>query len=337
MAENRIIDARSNILASMQTSDQTRREREAWAALAPASRRRYQSALRKLNRWTEQHAAGAASAPDLLCDFLEAEAAAGRINGLPIVLSALTFWQRAAGLPLTARDPMVRNCLRRLKRSAPSPRQAAALGAHELARIRETALQPRRGRLGRWEERLEVQLRAQVDVALCHLVSDAGLRRSEAARLEWSDFTEWDDGSGRLRIAPSKGHDEQVVYITPLTATYLRELRMMQGVLDEGAPEYGLMRPARTTGPGIKPFENRALIFRLSAAQIAKRIQQACDQAGLVGPYSGHSGRVGMAQRMVRAGAPLPAVQRQGRWKSPAMPARYTRNEDAGQAARWLA
>ena len=97
------------------------------------------------------------------------------------------------------------------------------------------------------------------------------------------------------------------------------------------------MRPARTTGPDIKPFENKALIFRLSAAQIAKRIQQACDQAGLVGPYSGHSGRVGMAQRMVRAGAPLPAVQRQGRWKSPAMPARYTRNEDAGQAARWLA
>ncbi|MCY3994351.1 MAG: hypothetical protein OXF50_24220 [Caldilineaceae bacterium] len=40
---------------------------------------------------------------------------------------------------------------------------------------------------------------------------------------------------------------------------------------------------------------------------------------------------------MVRAGAPLPAVQRQSRWKSPAMPARYTKNEDAGQAARWLA
>ena len=336
MSGNPVIDARRTILAPMQRSDQTRREREAWAALAPSSRRRYQSALRKLRRWTERHAAGAASGPDLLCDFLEAEAAAGRVNGLPIVLSALTFWQRAAGQPLTARDPMVGHCLSRLRRNAPSPRQAAALGAHELARIRETALQPRRGRLGRWEERLEVQLRAQVDIALCHLASDAGLRRAEAARLEWSDYTEWDDGSGRLRIAPSKGHDEQVVYITPTAAAYLYDLRMMQEVLDEGAPEFGLMRPARTTGPDIKPFENKALIFRLSAAQIAKRIQQACDQAGLVGPYSGHSGRVGMAQRMVRAGAPLPAVQRQGRWKSPAMPARYTRNEDAGQAARWL-
>ena len=220
MAENQITDARRTILALMQTSDQSRREREAWAALAPSSRRRYQSALRKLRRWTERHASGAASGPDLLCDFLEAEAAAGRVNGLPIVLSALTFWQRAAGQPLTARDPMVGHCLSRLRRNAPSPRQAAALGAHELARIRETALQPRRGRLGRWEERLEVQLRAQVDVTLCHLASDAGLRRSEAARLEWSDFTEWDDGSGRLRIAPSKGHDEQVVYITPYAVAF---------------------------------------------------------------------------------------------------------------------
>ena len=236
MGENQITDARRTILAPMQPGSETRREREAWASLAPASRRRYRSALRKLRSWTEKHAAGAASAPDLLCDFLEAEAAAGRINGLAIVISALTFWQRAAAQPLTAKDPMVGHCLSRLRRDAPSPRQAAALGEHELAQIRATALNPRRGRLGRWEERLEVQLRAQVDVALCHLASDAGLRRSEAARLQWPDFTEWDDGSGRLRIAPSKGHDEQVVYITPFAAAYLRDLRMMQEVLDEWRP-----------------------------------------------------------------------------------------------------
>ena len=86
-------------LAPMQPGNETRREREAWASLAPASRRRYRSALRKLRNWTEKHAAGAASAPDLLCNFLEAEAAAGRINGLAIVLSALTFWQRAPAPP----------------------------------------------------------------------------------------------------------------------------------------------------------------------------------------------------------------------------------------------
>ena len=186
MNENPIIDARTTILAPIQPAHETRREREAWASLAPSSRRRYRSAVRKLRHFTEKHAASAASGPDLLCNFLEAEAADGRINGLGILLSALTFRQRAAGQPLTVTDPMVGYCLKRLRQNAPSPRQAAALGAYELEQIRATALNPRRGRLGRWEERLEVQLRAQVDVALCQTVSDAGLRRSEAAKLIWS-------------------------------------------------------------------------------------------------------------------------------------------------------
>ena len=63
MAENPLIDARRTILAPMQKSDQTRREREAWAALAPSSRRRYRSALRKLRRWTERHAPAPRPAP----------------------------------------------------------------------------------------------------------------------------------------------------------------------------------------------------------------------------------------------------------------------------------
>ncbi|MDE0071915.1 MAG: hypothetical protein OXO48_19540 [Caldilineaceae bacterium] len=138
--------------------------------------------------------------------------------------------------------------------------------------------------------------------------------------------------SGRLLVAPSKGHDEQVVYITPFAVASLRDLRMMQEVLDDGAPEFGLMRPARTTGPDIKPFENKARIFRLSAAQSASgRPATRPDSAAPTAAT-----RAASAWRMVRAGAPLPGVQRQGRWKSPAMPARYTRNEDAGQAARWL-
>ena len=51
---------------------------------------------------------------------------------------------------------------------------------------------------------------------------------------------------------------------------------------------------------------------------------------------SGHSGRVGLARRMARAGAPDSAIMRQVRWSSSAMVARYTRGESAGDAARWL-
>ena len=51
---------------------------------------------------------------------------------------------------------------------------------------------------------------------------------------------------------------------------------------------------------------------------------------------SGHSGRVGLARQMARAGAPDSAIMRQVRWSSSAMVARYTRGESAGDAARWL-
>ena len=39
---------------------------------------------------------------------------------------------------------------------------------------------------------------------------------------------------------------------------------------------------------------------------------------------------------MTRRGAPLQAVQTHGRWKSPSMPARYTRSEKALEALEWL-
>ena len=52
--------------------------------------------------------------------------------------------------------------------------------------------------------------------------------------------------------------------------------------------------------------------------------------------FSGHSGRIGMARRMVAAGAPNAAVQRQGRWKHGDMVARYTRGEAAGEVVKWL-
>ena len=58
-------------------------------------------------------------------------------------------------------------------------------------------------------------------------------------------------------------------------------------------------------------------IFRLGAAQIGRRIARACAQAGLLGEFSGHSPRVGMAVRMARRGAPLQAIQRQGRSSGP--------------------
>ena len=77
-------------------------------------------------------------------------------------------------------------------------------------------------------------------------------------------------------------------------------------------------------------------VFGLSMSQISRRVDSMARAAGLGEGYSGHSGRVGLAIRMTRRGAPLQAVQTHGRWKSPSMPARYTRSEKALEALEWL-
>ena len=57
-------------------------------------------------------------------------------------------------------------------------------------------------------------------------------------------------------------------------------------------------------------------MFGLTGETLANRVRVAAEAAGLGDGFSGHSGRIGMARRMVAAGAPNAAVQRQGRWKN---------------------
>ena len=86
-------------------------------------------------------------------------------------------------------------------------------------------------------------------------------------------------------------------------------------------------------GDGADPA---APVFGLTDETLANRIRAAARAAGLGEDFSGHSGRIGMARRMVAAGAPNAAVQNQGRWKHSDMVARYTCGEVAGEALKWL-
>ena len=102
--------------------------------------------------------------------------------------------------------------------------------------------------------------------------------------------------------------------IIPETLEALKQLHQDSDVMpDSDAPESGL-----------------------SMSQISRRVDVMARAAGLGDEYSGHSGRVGLAIRMTRRGTPLQAVQTHGRWKSPSMPARYTRSEKALEALEWL-
>ena len=151
---------------------------------------------------------------------------------------------------------------------------------------------------------------------LASVLSDAGLRISEAASLRWHDVLDAENGAGLVYIERSKtdqtGEGAYVV-ITPDTLVALKRLRQ-----DSGA------------------WTDEELVFGLSMSQISPRVDSMARAAGLGDRYSGHSGRVGLAIRMIRRGAPLQAVQTHGRWTSPSMPARYTRSEKALEALEWL-
>ena len=150
--------------------------------------------------------------------------------------------------------------------------------------------------------------RGRVDVALASVLSDAGLCVSEAAQFRWRDVIDAEDGTGLVHIERSKTDQEgegAFVAITPETYEALKQLRQDSRVMpDADAP-----------------------VFGLSMSQISRRVVNMARAAGLGDGYSSHSGRVGLAIRMTRRGAALQAVQTHERWKSPQMPARYTRGE----------
>lgn len=77
----------------------------------------------------------------------------------------------------------------------------------------------------------------------------------------------------------------------------------------------------------------QAPVFELSPQQIGRRVNAAAKAAGLGEGFTGHSGRVGMAQDLANTGTELPALMTAGRWKNSKMPVRYTERQAAGRGA----
>ena len=132
----------------------------------------------------------------------------------------------------------------------------------------------------------------------------------QAAALTWGDVDLWVDGTGRFTVQKGKNQVEPAtVAVTAVTAHALREIR-------------------------TDDVDREALVSGLTGEALAERVRAATRATGLgdgFSGHSGHSGRIGMARRMVSAGAPNAAVQRQGRWKHGDMVARYTRARRQGR------
>ena len=144
-------------------------------------------------------------------------------------------------------------------------------------------------------------------LAIVRLMFDAQLRRSEAAAVMWEHITEEADGSGRLFIPRSKTDQSGKGAIQWLSQDTMAALQKL-------------------------PVVGKS-VFGLSDSAIYRRIRAVAAKAGLKGSFSGHSPRVGMAQDQCENGASLVEMQISGRWKSPAMPAKYSENQAAARGA----
>ena len=230
---------------------------------------------------------------------------------LRVAASAIAFAHRAAGLDNPCARPQVKRTLRgATRRAGRSQRQAEALTAEALAVIESTARIARPARGGQLESPQTAQERGDLEVALIRLMRDAMLRVSEAAALTWQDMQTLPDGTGRLLIRRSKTDPDGEGFVAFLSAQTMAAIKLMTN----GA-----------TGSDS--------MFGLNPGQIARRIKKAAQTAGLGDGFSGHSPRVGMARDLVRAGTELPSLMIAGRWRTPAMPAHYARNETAGRGA----
>ena len=285
------------------------------AARAPATRRTYRSLWSAFADWGAGRGIEVLPAtPEAVAAFLAERAEAGAsLSTIQITRAAIA----AAHIDANLDDPCVHAGVRRTMRGlsrtlGTAARQAAPLSGEVAAVIRFTACRPRIGRGGREESQKVAEQRGLVDIAIVSVMRDALLRRSEAAALTWRDVELQPDGSGRLFIQRSKTDqmaEGRVLYLSPQT---MADLNAIRGLRDVG-PE--------------------SRVFGLSAGTIGKRITKACEAAGLVGDYRGHSPRVGMAQDLAAHGAELPSLMEAGRWTSPTMPARYTRSQAAGRGA----
>ena len=142
------------------------------------------------------------------------------------------------------------------------------------------------------------------------VMRDGMLRVSEAAVLTWRDIANEADGTGRLLIRRSKTDADGEGAVAFLSVPTMEALRLIC---------------SSKVGAGS--------VFGLRPNQISRRIKQAAQAAGLGDGFSGHSPRVGMARDLARTGIELPSLMNAGRWRTPAMPAHYTRNETAGKGA----
>ena len=309
--------------AGLTTADLARLRHSLDSSVSDNTKKMYNSAWRGFESWTQARGALALPAsPPLVAAYLAHLAEESQMSVATIRLhkAALAAVHKAAGHADPTDNEAVRQIMKGIARAhGKAQKQAKPLTAEALAAVKATAKSRRfLGGPGKRQESAErASWRARVDLALLATLRDGLMRRSEAATLTWNDIEFRDDGAALITLRRSKTDQEAegvVLYVGREAAQALLAIRPALELLDPGAS-----------------------VFGMTTRHIGNRIKAAAEAAGLGEGFTGHSGRVGMAQDLVKSGVELPALMTAGRWKSSKMSARYTERQaaDRGAVARY--
>ena len=288
---------------------------------APATWAAYRAAWKAWGEWAEARGVDAMpAAPEAVAAYLSARAETASMATVRLALAGIVAAHKAAGEPSPATEA-VRETMRGLATSAPKGRgQARALTRDEFAAIVAHALRGDPRKIGRHHETAETaKRRGKEDAAIAGCLFHAGLRRSEAAALEWRDVEPAAaiPGALTIRVRVSKTNRDGAK----------TDIRLVKN----GAAEaLAAIRP-EDVEPTAKVFGG------LNARTIGRRFTAAAKAAGVEG-VTAHSGRVGMASELTAAGASMTETMLAGGWKSPAMVAHYSAGAVAerGAVAKYL-
>ncbi len=171
----------------------------------------------------------------------------------------------------------------------------------------------------------------QRDVAILLVARDLLARRSELVALRVDDVVAADDGGATVTIRRSKTDqtgEGATAYIGPEAASALRAW-LAAAVIVRGPVFRAVTARGRVGETALHAQKVPAILKKMAGRAVPQLRRLGVEQSAV----SGHSCRVGMAQDLVGAGLELPAVMQAGRWRTPAMVARYAERLLAQQGA----
>ena len=230
------------------------------------TRRNYAGQFRKFRDWCEREEQSPLPAsPEVVAAYAAELVDEGKsMSTVRLAVSAIVDAHKRVGLESPVKAGVTETLRGLTRQSGVNQKQARPLDADALAAIRATAFTPRRSRGGSMETEETALKRGRLDIALASVLSDAGLRVSEAVQLRWRDVLDTETEAGLVYVERSKtdqAGEGAYVAITPETLMALKQLRQDSGVITEAD----------------------APVFGLAISQISRRVDSMAQAAGLGG------------------------------------------------------